>query len=132
VNYELHLRLYISPLIGWGTVSVCGSIMKPAPVACNGSKATGLIVPFSAVHDILIGRRKYKGQKGVEGSKKDLSSLLDSDILYVVSLGDAPSSFFISSPVVMIAAGLFLCDSAWSHMLQKIMLPVSLCSDFYM
>ena len=57
VNYELHLRLYISPLIGWGTVSVCDSIMKPAPVACNGSKATGLIVPFSAVHDILTGRR---------------------------------------------------------------------------
>ena len=57
VNYELHLRLYISPLIGWGTVSVCGSIIKPAPVACNGSKATGLIVPFSAVHDILTGRR---------------------------------------------------------------------------
>ena len=60
-----------------------------------------------------------------------MSSLLDSVILYVVSLGDDPSSFFFSRPCGEIAAGLFLCGPAWSHMLQKIMLPVSLCSDFY-
>ena len=60
-----------------------------------------------------------------------MSSLLDSVILYVVRLGDAPSSFFFSKPCGEIAAGLFLCDSAWSHLLQNLILPVSLCSDFY-
>ena len=59
-----------------------------------------------------------------------MSSLLDSDILYVVSLGDAPSSFFFSRPCGKTAAGLFLCNPAWSHLLQNLILPVSLCSDF--
>ena len=60
-----------------------------------------------------------------------MSSLLDSVILYVVSLGDDPSSFFFSRPCGEIAAGLFLCGPAWSHRLQR-KLPMSLCSDFYM
>ena len=60
-----------------------------------------------------------------------MSSLLDSVILYVVSLGDDPSSFFFSRPCGEIAAGLFLCGPAWSHLLQNLILPVSLCSDFY-
>ena len=60
-----------------------------------------------------------------------MSSLLDSVILYVVSLGDDPSSFFFFRPCGEIAAGPFLCGPAWSHMLQKISFPVSLCSDFY-
>ena len=54
-----------------------------------------------------------KEQKGAKGSKKDLSSLLDSVILYVVSLGEAPSSFFFASPVAIIVAGLFLCLPAF-------------------
>ena len=71
--------------------------------------------------------------------------MLDSVILYVVSLGDDPSSFFFSRPCGEIAAGLFLClpafiqddvknsecTPAWSHLLQNLILPVSLCSDFY-
>ena len=60
-----------------------------------------------------------------------MSSLLDSVILYVVSLGDDPSSFFFSRPCGEIAAGLFLCGPAWSHRLQRELL-MSLCSDFYM
>lgn len=52
-------------------------------------------------------------------------------ILYLVSLGDDPSSFFFSRPCGEIAAGLFLCGPAWSHRLQR-KLPMSLCSDFYM
>ena len=59
-----------------------------------------------------------------------MSSLLDSVILYVVSLGDDPSSFFFFRPCGVIAAGPFLCGPAWSHRLQR-KLPMSLCSDFY-
>ena len=60
-----------------------------------------------------------------------MSSLLDSVILYVVSLDDDPSSFFFSRPCGEIAAGLFLCGPAWSHRLQRKLL-MSLCSDFFM
>ena len=60
-----------------------------------------------------------------------MSSLLDNVILYLVSLGDDPSSFFFSRPCGEIVAGLFLYSPAWSHRLQR-KLPVSLCSDFYM
>ncbi len=60
-----------------------------------------------------------------------MSSLLDSVILYVVSLGDDPSSFFFSRPCGEIVAGLFLCGPARSHRLQRELL-MSLCSDFYM
>ena len=60
-----------------------------------------------------------------------MSSLLDSVILYMVSLGDDPSSFFFSRPCGEIAAGLFLCGPAWSHRLQRKLL-MSLYSDFYM
>ena len=65
-----------------------------------------------------------KEQKGAKGSKKDLSSLLDSDILYVVSLGDGPSSFFFSRPCGKLPRGYFYVvqhghieckENCWCH-----------------
>ena len=83
---------------------------------------TGIVLN-SCVHStgsILGVEGSKKEQKGVKGSKKDLSSLLDSVILYVVSLGDDPSSFSYPGPAENCRGVIFMWSSMVTSNAKKI------------